>query len=62
MPARPGRSRGLPARSADTAGLDYDALDQYAGVVQLDQLDDTHAVILVQDDSGAQDLRTIELP
>ena len=44
------------------AGLTYETIEELKGVVQLDRLNDTQAVILVQTDSGAQDLRTIELP
>ncbi|QDV37723.1 SMP-30/gluconolactonase/LRE family protein [Tautonia plasticadhaerens] len=53
---------GITSPVEDTAGLEYETLGDLAGVVQLDRLDDTHALVLVQDDSGAQDLRTIELP
>ncbi|WP_152050672.1 hypothetical protein [Tautonia marina] len=53
---------GITTRIEDTAGLDYETLGHLNGVVQLDRLNDTHALILVQDDSGAQDLQSIELP
>ena len=53
---------GITTPVADTAGLPYETLGDLQGVVQLDRLDDAHALILVQEDSGAQHLRTIELP
>jgi hypothetical protein len=53
---------GITSRVEDTAGLEYETLGDLNGVVQLDRLDDTHALILIQDDSGSQDLKTIELP
>jgi hypothetical protein len=43
-------------------GLGYDTIDSLKGVVQMDQLDDGHAVILTQDNAGTVDLSTIELP
>jgi hypothetical protein len=46
-----------------TKGLGYEKITDIKGAVQMDQLDDHHAVLLVQEDSGgAIDLKTIELP
>ena len=53
---------GITERVRGTAGLSYDTLAEFEGVVQLDRLDKEHAVILVQTDSGGQNLNTIELP
>lgn len=53
---------GITTPIEDTAGLDYETLGDLAGVVQLSRLNDGQALILVQEDSGAQDLKTIELP
>ncbi len=50
-----------PVRGGGTKGLGYDTIDSLKGVVQMDQLDDRHAVILA-DKSGTIDLETIELP
>jgi hypothetical protein len=50
-----------PVRGGGTKGLGYDTIASLKGVVQLDQLDDRHAVILVQDASGLN-LETIDLP
>jgi hypothetical protein len=51
-----------PVRDGGTKGLGYDTIASLKGVVQLDQLDDRHAVILTQDKAGTVDLSTIELP
>mgnify|MGYP002624396016 CR=1 FL=1 len=45
-----------------TAGLEYETIEGLQGVVQLDKLNDTHAVVLVQTESGAQNLKTVALP
>jgi hypothetical protein len=47
---------------ASTQGLGYETIASLKGVVQMDKLDDGHAVILVQDQSGALNLETVELP
>jgi hypothetical protein len=51
-----------PVRDGGTKGLGYDTIASLKGVVQMDQLDDRHAVILTQDKAGTVDLSTIELP
>ncbi len=50
-----------PVRGGGTKGLGYDTIASLKGVVQLDQLDDGHAVILVQDGNDLN-LQTIDLP
>jgi hypothetical protein len=50
-----------PVRGGGTKGLAYDTIANLKGVVQMDQLDDRHAIIVVQDSSGLN-LETIELP
>jgi hypothetical protein len=50
-----------PVRGGGTKGLGYDKIESLKGVVQMDQLDDRHAVILT-DNKGTIDLDTIELP
>ena len=45
-----------------TAGQTYETIKELEGVVQLDKLNSTHAVIVTQTPGGAQDLRTIALP
>lgn len=44
-----------------TAGVPYETLP-YQNVVQLDKLDDAHAVMLIAQDSGSVDLQSIALP
>ena len=50
-----------PVHGGGTKGLGYDTISSLKGVVQMDQLDGTHAVI-VTDNQGTIDLDTIELP
>jgi hypothetical protein len=50
-----------PVRGGGVAGQTYQTIESLKGVVQLDKLNSTHAVIVTSID-GAMDLRTIELP
>jgi hypothetical protein len=52
----------ITARVNGTQGLGYQTIDSLKGVMQLDQLDARRAVILARDDSGALNLKTIDLP
>lgn len=58
------REDGISERvsGGGTAGQSYETVNGLDGVVQLDRLNDQSAVVLVQADSGSQDLRTIALP
>jgi len=58
-----GSAESITERVKDggTKGLGYDTIASLKGVVQMDQLDDRHAVILVQDASDLN-LDTIKLP
>ncbi len=56
-----GSAPGITHRVADKQGLGYETIGSLKGVVQMDQLDDRHAVILA-DRNGTIDLETIELP
>jgi len=51
-----------PVRGGGTAGQKYETIEDLKGVVQLDRLNDEHAVVLVQQENGSQDLQTIALP
>jgi len=51
----------IDSRIAGTAGLPYETIKDLKDVVQLDKLTDTQAVLLVNN-SGRQDIRTIDLP
>lgn len=60
-----GRSEGItePVKGGGVAGQTYETIEALKGVVQLDLLNDSHAIILVQlEEGGPQDLSTIELP
>jgi len=58
-----GEAPGITARVADKKGLGYETIADIKGAVQMDQLDNHHAVLLVQENpSGTMDLKTIELP
>lgn len=54
-------SADITERISGTAGQSYETVAEPKNVVQLDRLDDDHAVILVQTDAG-QNLHTIPLP
>ncbi len=58
---------GITSRIAETAGLPFETVVavgdvELDGVVQLDQLDEKHALILREIDNGVQNLLTIQLP
>lgn len=44
-----------------TAGLKYDTIDEWQGVVQLEQFDDAHATVIVAKDDNMH-LKTVALP
>jgi hypothetical protein len=56
------KTDGITDRISGTAGLPYETIKELKGVTQLDKLDKEHALILVQSDSGALDLKAIALP
>jgi hypothetical protein len=45
-----------------TAGQPYETVEDWQGVAQMDQLNESHALILVRNDSGDMQLRTEPLP
>ncbi len=51
----------ITARVADKQGVPYETIAALKGVTQLDKLDDTNALMLM-DDSGSLDLRSVPLP
>lgn len=60
-----GQAPGItePVPNGGTKGLGYEKIESLKGVQQMDQLDKTHAVVLVKAESdGALNLETIELP
>lgn len=44
------------------AGQTYETIESLQGVVQLDKLDDKHALVAIQTEDSPLSLRTIELP
>jgi hypothetical protein len=57
-----GSAEGITSPVPGTKGIGYETIAGLKGVVQMDKLDDGHAVILTQDQSGAMNLQTVELP
>ena len=54
---------GIPEkRVADKAGVTYDTIAELKGVLQLDKLDDTRALLLVQADDKSLTLKSVMLP
>ncbi len=51
-----------PVQGGGTAGQAYETIDELQGVVQMDRLNDQHAVVLVSGDGGVLHLRTVPLP
>lgn len=58
------RNEGLtePVRGGGVAGQTYETIESLEGVVQLDKLNDTHALVVVQRDNGPMSLKSVELP
>lgn len=55
------RSDGISERISGTAGQKYDTIEELAGVVQLDKLNDQAAVVVIENESGKH-LKSIALP
>lgn len=53
---------GINKRISGTAGQPYETIASLQGVVQLDKLNDSNAVVLIQGDNGAMQLKSVELP
>jgi hypothetical protein len=51
-----------PVPGGGRKGLGYETIESLKGVQEMDQLDKTHAVVLVKGGDGALNLETIELP
>ena len=48
--------------NGDVAGQSYETIDTLDGVVQLDKLSDTHALVVIQPEQGSMTLKSILLP
>lgn len=57
-------NKGLtePVSGGGVAGQSFDTIEAFSGVVQMDKLNDTTALILTQNEAGMMDLKTVELP
>lgn len=51
-----------PVKGGGTAGQQYETVEDWKGVVQLDKLNEEQAVIIAQNESGAMDLKSVPLP
>jgi hypothetical protein len=51
-----------PVSGGGTAGQPYQTIEAWEGLVQMDRLNQTHAVVLMQTADGALDLHTVPLP
>jgi hypothetical protein len=51
-----------PVGGGGTAGQKYETVDALAGTVQMDKLNETSALVLVQVEGGPQNLKTVALP
>jgi len=58
------RNEGLttPVTGGGTAGQPYETVKELDGVTQLDKLNDTHLVVVVQSSPNSLALRTVDLP
>jgi hypothetical protein len=58
------REEGItePIPDGGTGGQTYETIDSLAGTVQLDKLNDTQAVVLIDRGNGSIDLHTVPLP
>lgn len=63
IPASPfGKAPAVTTRISDTAGVPFETITSMKGVQQLDLLDPSHALLLVQSPAGALDLQAAALP
>lgn len=51
-----------PVRGGGIAGVPYETINDLEGVMQLDGLSKTHAVVLIRNKDKSEHLKTIELP
>jgi hypothetical protein len=52
----------ITARVGGKAGLTYKTITELKGVMQLDRLNEGHALLLIKDDAGKLNLKTVKLP
>jgi hypothetical protein len=51
-----------PVRGGGAKGQSYETIKEWTGIVQLDKLDDKHAVVIRQPEGGAMSLESLPLP
>ena len=51
-----------PVTGGGSAGLTYETIAPWKGVLQLDRLNEQSALVLVEHESGTSDLKTLALP
>ncbi len=58
------RDSGLTEKvsGGGSAGQEYETIESLKDVVQLDKVDDQHALVMIQSENGPATLKTIELP
>lgn len=56
------KAESITERVGGTKGQAYQTIAELKGVMQLDKLDETHALVLVQTEEGLNNLETIALP
>jgi hypothetical protein len=58
------KNEGLtePVSGGGAAGQSYETVESLQNVTQLDKLDDTRVIVLVQNENGPMSLRSVELP
>ena len=63
VPTAPfGKAQPIASHIKDTAGVPFETIESMKGVQQLDLLDPSHAMLLVQSDGGSLDLQSVALP
>lgn len=55
-------NKGINKRISGTAGQTYDTIASLQGVVQLDKLNSSSAVVLIQSENGSMQLKSVALP
>ncbi len=53
--------KGITERT-DVSGVPYETIEGWTGVQQLDKLDEMHALLLIQGEDGASNLKTVAFP
>ena len=57
-----GAIEGITEKVSGTRGLGYETIEDWIGVIQLDRLDEKHAIIVSTSEAGAGQLKQVPLP